>query len=164
MISLIGLPLLVWMFLMPQHQRPYQVYPKPLGLFIPSDDKATGWVRKFSKYTFLHDIRRKKILEVDLNETWPPESDSFLKSQKKALIIQKIAELQFFHDTTIVLKVDFGENNTYGDFIWLLNLAHQFMIKYFSYFDNSFYLLGNPRPRPTPKGSAAKADPPQIYL
>lgn len=108
-------------------------------------------MRNFSKYNFLLGIQRKKIIEVDLNEAWSSAYDSLLRSQKKSLIIQKISELQFFHDTTFVLKVDFGDNNTYGDFIWLLNLAHRFMVRYYAFFDDSFYLLGNPHAAPTPK-------------
>ena len=48
--------------------------------------------------------------------------------------------------------------------MWLLNLARKFMIRHYAFFDNSFYILGNPRPAPTPKDSIAKADPPQNYL
>ena len=164
MISLIGLPLLVWIFLLPRHREQHWIYPRPLRLAIPSDTKATSSMRYFSKYSFLRGIQRKKIIEVDLNEAWPSAYDSLLRSQKKSLIIQKISELQFFHDTTVVLKVDFGDNNTYGDFIWMLTLANRFMVRYYAFFDDSFYLLGNPRAAPTPKDSAAKPDPPEIYL
>lgn len=159
MISLIGLPLLVWTFLVPHHTEQYRTYSKPIRLFIPSDHRATGWVRDFSKYAFLRDIRRKKILEVDLNETWSSAYDSLLRSQKKALIIQKMSELQFLHDTTTVLKIAFGDDNTYGDFMWLLDLAHKFMFSRYAFFDNSFYFLGNPRPAPTPKDTTEKIGP-----
>jgi hypothetical protein len=161
MISLIGLPLFVWIFPAPHHQAQDRVYSKPLRLVLPSDNTTTGWVRNFSKRTFLHDIRRKRILEVDFNEVRSAPYDSLLQYQK-ALIFQKMSELQFLHDTTAVLKIDFGDDNTYGDFMWLLNLAHQLMFKHYAFFDNSFYILGNPRPAPTPKDS--KADQPQIYL
>jgi hypothetical protein len=59
MISLIGLPLFVWIFLLPHHQAQYWVYSKPLRLFIPSDDKATGWVRNFFKYLSSRDTAKK---------------------------------------------------------------------------------------------------------
>lgn len=164
MISLIGLPLFVWIFLLPHYQAQYWVYSKPLRLFIASDDKATGWVCNFSRFTFLREMRRKKVLEVDFNETCSSAYDLVLHSSKKALITQKMAEMQFLHDTTVVLKVDFGDDNTYGDFMWLLNLTQKFMFKHYAFFDNSFYLLGNPSPAPKTKYSDAKAAPPQIYL
>ncbi len=163
-ISLIGLPLLVWIFLLPHHLEQHWTYPRPLRLAIPSETKVTGSMRNFSKYNFLREIKRKKIIEVDLNEDWRSAYDSFLRSQKESLIIQKISELQFFHDTTFILKVDFGDNNTYGDFMWLLDLSYRFRVRYYAFFDDSFYLLGNPHAAPTPKDSAAKPDPPHIYL
>src|SRR5882757_1895863 len=82
MISLIGLPLFVWIFLAPHHQAQDRVYSKPLRLVLPSDEPATVWKQTFSKKTFLRDIRRKKILEVALNETRSAAYDSLLQYQK----------------------------------------------------------------------------------
>jgi hypothetical protein len=150
MISLIGLPLLVWMFLLPHHPEQSWIYPRPLKLFIPSERSSTRNIRLFSTYNFLSDIRGKKVLEIDFNETWSPGCDSLFISEKKDLIVRKIQDLQFLHDTTTVLKVDFGDKNNYGDFMWLLGLAHRYMLKRYAFFDDHFYLLGNPRPEPTP--------------
>jgi hypothetical protein len=150
MISLIGLPLLVWMFLLPHHSEQSWIYPRPLRLFIPSDGKSTRNIRIFSTYNFLSDIRGKKVLEINFNETWSPYCDSLSRSEKKDFIVRKVEDLQFLHDTTTVLKVDFGDKNTYGDFIWLLALAHKYMMKHYAFFGDAFYLLGNPRQVPIP--------------
>ena len=48
--------------------------------------------------------------------------------------------------------------------IWLLTLAHTYRVKHYSFFDDSFYLLGDPRPVPEPKDLNKKADPSHIYM
>lgn len=149
MISLIGLPLLVWVFLLPHPPGQRWNFHQPLRLFLPSDKKVSRFVRGFSKYNVLADIRGKKILVIDLNETWPPGYDSPFIKQRKAFIEKTMLELQLLHDTSTVLRVDFGKNNTYGDFIWLVNLAHTYLLKRYAFFDDRFYLFANPRPDPT---------------
>jgi hypothetical protein len=150
MISLIGLPLLVWICLLPHRPQQHWYYRQPLRLLLPSDKRNTYG---YSKFSVLREIRGKKILDVDLNETWPPGPDSLFQEQRKDFIMKTILELQLLHDTSTVLKVDFGENNRYGDFIWLINKAHPYMVRRYAFFDDSFYLFANPRPHPTPPDS-----------
>ena len=145
-ISLIGLPILVLLFLHRDHQ-PIQPVSKRIKFFLPSDRPDEPYISRFSKQNFLNRIKGKKVLEIDLNE--PADSNrTFIMERKRAFITRKIEELQFLHDTTAVVKVDFDDINTFSDFMWILMEAKAYQLKTYAYFDNSFYLLGTPPPAP----------------
>ncbi len=59
----------------------------------------------------------------------------------------EIERLVFTHDTSTVLKVDLGENNSYGDFVWLYNHMAFYKLQHYAFVDNSLYILSN---RPSP--------------
>lgn len=136
MISLLGL--LVLLLVLSPKPLPRQ---RVLWLFLPYDGPNTQFLG-FSKYSFLHDIRRKKVMYIDLN--YPnPACDSNLFTKKLDYISGEIARLQFLSDTFSVLKVGLGANNTYGNFIWLVNQAKIYGVKRYALIDDNFYLLAN---------------------
>jgi hypothetical protein len=47
-----------------------------------------------------------------------------------------------------VLKIRLGDNNTYGDFVWVFNQAKVYDVKRFVYVDDAYYLFTNPPPEP----------------
>jgi|SRR6185312_5280827 len=145
MISLIGLPILIFILLYQGHE-PVQLSPKRFKVFLPSAHPDKPNIMRFSEQNFLRKIKGKKVLEIDLNE--PSGSNrTFIMDRKRSFICRKLEELQFLHDTTAVLKVDFGRTDTFSDFVWVLLQAKAYQLKIFAYFDNSFYLLGTPPSR-----------------
>lgn len=135
-ISLLGLPILLWIYT--PHQEPR---PRVLSMFFPYEGPDASRYR-FSKYSFLQEIKNKKLLCVDLNDPAPPENRD-LYARKLNFISQEIGRIQFLHDTSTVLKIKFGDSNTYGQFIWLVNEAKIYQVKRYTFFDAAFYMLAN---------------------
>lgn len=75
-----------------------------------------------------------------------PSRNRDLYARKLNFISQEIGRMEFLHDTSVVLKIKFGDSNTYGQFIWLVNQAKIYQVKRYTFFDAAFYILGN---RPT---------------
>jgi len=139
-ISLLGLPLLLFLMKPQEHKRETR-----LSLVIPWDKKQYG----FSRYAVYAHLKKKKIVQVDLwDMTLPYELN--MQQAKRSFIVRELERLQFTHDTSSVLKVTLGSNNTYGDFIWLLNLAVAYGFKRYVFMDDAFYYLPNARPEPPP--------------
>jgi hypothetical protein len=136
MISLLGLPILL-LVLSPKIPPKQRV----LTMVFPYDGPDPDLFR-FSKSSFLQDIKRKKLVYINLN--YPdPANDSNLFLKKLDYISQEIARLQFLSDTFSVLKIGLGANNTYGNFIWLVNQAKIYGVKRYVLVDDNFYLLAN---------------------
>jgi hypothetical protein len=66
------------------------------------------------------------------------------------LVGKELERLQFEHDTTTALKVVFGDETSYGDFMYVLNLALIYQVKRYALVDNEFYFFINPPPAPPP--------------
>ena len=136
LISLLGLSIICVLIVIkgsqprPHDQRPYR-------LLIPSPNKLPNL--SFSENAFLQNIKRKKTFEVDLDE---------LDTLKRSFIKRKIEDLQYLHDTTAIVKVNFLDSNTFGDFMWLLTQMHTYKVKRYAFFNNTFYILGNEPPAP----------------
>ena len=56
---------------------------------------------------------------------------------------EKLEKFKLTNDTTTVIKVDFGNSNTYGQVVWLLNQTLILQLKKWAYIDNSFYFINN---------------------
>lgn len=140
-ISLLGLPILLWIYT--PHLKPR---PRVLSMFFPYEGPDTSLYR-FSKYSFLQEIKTKKLLCVDLNDPTPSRNRD-LYARKLNFISQEIGRLQFLYDTSMALKIKFGDSNTYGQFIWLVNQAKIYQVRRYTFFDAAFYLLAN-RPADT---------------
>ena len=136
MISLLGLPILLWIYT--PHSKPQ---PRVLLMFFPYEGPDTSLYR-FSKYSFLHDIKNKKLLCVDLNDPALSQNKDFF-ARKLSFISQEIGRMQFLDDTSVVVKIKFCDSNTYGQFIWLVNQAKIYLVKRYAFFDDAFYLLAN---------------------
>jgi len=138
-ISLLGLPILLWIYT--PHRKPR---PRVLSIFFPYEGPDASRYG-FSKYSFLQEIKNKKLLCVDLNDPAPSRNRD-LFARKLNFISQEIGRMQFLYDTSVVLKIKIGDSNTYGQFIWLVNQAKIYQVKRYTFFDSAFYLLAN---RPT---------------
>ena len=92
---------------------------------------------QFTKQLVYQKIKGKKVVEVDLD-------DYELIEEKKRFIVREFQRMQFTGDTLSVLKIDFGCQNTFGQFIWILNLAQIYHVKRYAFTDDSFILFANP--------------------
>jgi hypothetical protein len=108
----------------------------------------------FSKYTVLRSIQGKKVNAVDLNEE-VPSYDPSRYQEKQGFIQREIGRMEFTHDSTTVLKVHFGDHNSYGDFVWLLDQAVKYRCRRYAWFDDDFYFLGEAPPPVTPPPPSA---------
>jgi hypothetical protein len=138
LISLIGLPILVF-YLFPKEQKQLTV----IRIFLPSDRKSKDEnIIRYSRDRVFKTIGSKKIFDVNLNPQFPLRDEGKTDSLYEFLS-EKLGKFKLTNDTTIVIKVDFGNSNTYGQVVWLLNqtLIHQ--LKRWAYIDNSFYFINN---------------------
>jgi hypothetical protein len=142
-ISLLGISFLFY-FWVPKSNFPAT----SIRLFLPSDRKDDFQTIGFSKGYFYKSIKGKKIIRIDLNEEYQPQESSLFQA-KLNFISREIERLEFTNDTTTILRIDLGERNTYGHFIWVLNQALTYKLRRYTFVDDSFYLLANPRPART---------------
>jgi hypothetical protein len=142
LISIIGLPILM-LFYRPKET----VAPTYLKLFLPTDRKDDPGMIRFSRGTVYKSLSGKKIITIDLDVETFCEEDSRTKYvfyQKLHFVSQEIERLEFTNDTSSVLKIQFGTNNTYGDFVWVLNELFLYKVKRYALVDNDFYVFADP--------------------
>ncbi|HLK30454.1 MAG TPA: hypothetical protein VKT28_17860 [Puia sp.] len=139
-ISLLGLPIVLY-FLGPE-----DVIDKTcLKLFLASDKKPPKGIRTLSRYTLNEDIKKKKLISIYINNS-DDKNDFFPMDRMLSFIQSEIERLQFTHDTSSVLKIEFGNGSSYGQFVWLLNQTMLYEVKRFVVVDNTVYLFTNPPP------------------
>jgi hypothetical protein len=68
----------------------------------------------------------------------------YVFSRKRHFVSQEIERLEFTNDISSVLKVQFGANNTYGDYVWVLNQLFLYKVKRYAFVDNDFYVFADP--------------------
>jgi hypothetical protein len=144
LISLIGIP--VFLFVFPI-QTPEEY--KAFRVFLPTEEKDS---LRYSRYSICQAITNKKITAVDMSEN---EADAYMNSTEAGyftnrrfnFINSEIERLAFTHDTSKVLKVTLGEENTLHDFVQLYNIATIYLIKRYAFVDNDFYFFANPPPQ-----------------
>jgi len=81
-------------------------------------------------------FKGKKINTVYLDD------NHSLNVEKLDFIAQEALKLKFYHDTTQIIKVQFTEEATYGEFVQLVNSMQMNSIKRYILFNNSFYIFG----------------------
>ena len=143
LISILGLPILL-AFWGPEDP----VQTTAMRLFLPSDQKPPPGVVTFNRYEFNRLLKTKKIVETELHDRpsiLHPEYNAYRTSN---FVLSELARLQFTHDTSEVLKVHFGEETIYGEFVWALDNATLFGYRRYVYLDDDLYYLPNPPPRP----------------
>jgi hypothetical protein len=138
LISLLGLyPLLI---IYPIGEVKIETYIK---FFLASDKKAsTEHFVPYSKYNVYEAIKNKKIVYVNVHDN-DFNSDGYIHNAKMNFIKSEIERLQFTYDTASVLKIELGDENTYGDFVWILNRALIYRLQRYAFVDNCFYFFPN---------------------
>ena len=144
-ISLFGL-LGLFLFFKPAEQPPL-LYERPLRVWLPYDKGPlkykSGQIR-FTKQMIDRDIKGKKLIEIDLDGYELSVSDSGLLHEKKQFIIREFQRMEFTGDTTYVLKVDLGNENSFADFMWLQKEAQRNHINRYAFIDDSFIFFAKP--------------------
>jgi hypothetical protein len=142
LISIIGLPLLLF-FYWPKET----VAPTVLKIFLPTDRNEDPGMMRFSKEVVYKSLKGKKITTIDLDVERFYEGDNrtqYVFSRKQHFVSQEIERLEFTNDTSSILKVQFGANNTYGDYVWVLNQLFLYKVKRYAFVDNDFYIFADP--------------------
>jgi hypothetical protein len=150
MISIIGLPVIL--LLLPVEDKHFQTC---LRLFVPSDERPVDGNIKFTKYFVYETIKKKKVERIRFGSEYYEfpmmnqygDNTSTVKSVKQDFIRQEMLRMQLLHDTNTVLKIELGEESTYGDFVWIINQAVIFDFKRYAYTDNAVYLFSTPPPK-----------------
>ena len=139
LISLMGLPVLLFIW-----GPSDPVFRTAMRLRLPSDEAASGI--GFTREGFLQLTKNKRILTIDLEDLpiYPREADESARDHRFHFVKQEIQRLQFTHDTSTILRIGLGEDNTYGDFVWLCNYMTISAIKRYAVIDDNFYILSNP--------------------
>ena len=141
LISLVGLPILLLLF-GPEEE----VRQRALRLFMPYDEPKDEVAAQFSKAAVYESIRGKNIIAIHGEEPRHDELEHFRYNRKMSFIGSELERLQFTHDTNTVLKIEFDEENAYGDFIHVLNLAILYNVRRYVFVDNNFFLFPNAHP------------------
>lgn len=140
LISLLTLPILFFIF---EPEDP--VYHNSIRLFIPRDGEpdenrlTTGNVFQF--------VKSKKITTVDFwNVDFYDERDYYKKDRKLLFIKKEIERLAFVHDTNAVLKIELGQEASYGEFVWMLNQSILYKMRRYALVNSTFYVFANEIP------------------
>ncbi|MEP7320087.1 MAG: hypothetical protein ABI921_15125 [Panacibacter sp.] len=113
------------------------------------------------RIAFPTDERSKNKFELlfsgpDILDKWKKEKKIFIKigltgeldEDKKRIefIKTKARELKYTYDTIHILKVHFTEDNTYGQFVELVNIMNKDRHKRYMLYKDDFYILGETPP------------------
>jgi hypothetical protein len=140
LISIIGLPILL-LFWGPPALNMYNI----VRLNIPSYAKDTPGVVKFTEEYVYNYLANKKLIILRLDGyAWDEKSLSYKNDFTFA--DKEIERLQSGHDTTKALAIHLGNQNVYGDFVWLCNEALIYNIIKHAFVENNFYFFPNPPP------------------
>lgn len=143
LLSIIGLPILLF-FYWPKETVTHTY----LKLFLPTDRKDDPGMIRFSKGMVYKSLEGKKTITIDLDdvERFYEEDNrtQYVFSRKLHFVSQEIERLEFTNDTSTVLKIQLGANNTYGDFVWVLNQLFVYKVKRYAFVDNDFYVFADP--------------------
>ena len=141
LISIIGLPILLF-FYWPKAT----VAPTCLKVFLPTDQKDDPGMIRFSTGMVYKSLKGKKIVTINLDvERFHEEDDrtQYVFYKKLHFVSQEIERLEFTNDTSTVLKVQLGANNTYGDYVWVLNQLFIYKVKRYAFTDDNFYVYAD---------------------
>jgi hypothetical protein len=133
MISLLVVPVLFY-FLQPTIKTP-----TILKLVVPREDRPedrNSPYLRFSRSAVMAALKGRKI-----NTVYYDENHS-LNVKKLEFIEQEAMKLKFYHDTTQVIKVHLSSDNTYGEFVQLVNIMVKDGHKRYTWIDDDFYIFG----------------------
>ncbi len=140
--SLLGLPvlLLIW-----GPEDP--VYETTMRMILPSEARDRPGMVFYNREGINRRLKGKKIETIELDDLPSRINPDYTMYRKSGFVLRELSRLRFTHDTSEVLKVIFGEESTYGQFVWALNNANIFLYKYYFFLDDALYYMPQPPPR-----------------
>ena len=121
------------------------IYPPQTALrFIvpPDDSDKSEFGKKFSGSGTLKNWKKEKKIFIRVDLTGELSEDK----KRMEFIRNEARRLQYTYDTTHILKVHFSEENTYGQFVELVNMMNKDRHKRYTFFKDDFYILGEAPP------------------
>lgn len=109
----------------------------------PDDEPSRNpEVKSFSGPDMLNEWKRtkKEFITVNLTGYFPEDK------KRMDFIRMEARRLKYTCDTTHILKVHFSDENTYGQFIQLVSIMQQDIHKRYAFYEDDFYILGEPPP------------------
>ncbi|OIR12091.1 hypothetical protein GALL_63420 [mine drainage metagenome] len=116
---------------------------KVLKFILPLDDVSDypyGLI--YSTKLILERVRRKKIIKIGLIGNYQEDQKRF------EFIRQEARRLKYTCDTTAVIQVHFIKENTYGQFVYLVNMMIEDQHKSYALANDNFYIFGENPPLP----------------
>lgn len=109
-----------------------------LKMALPGNDFDTsGFDKYWSGAWILHEWKNqnKKFIPIYLT------GDKLEDNKRFDLITFESRKLMYTHDTNNIVKVHFNDENTYGQFIRLINMMVEDHHKRYFYYNDDFYIL-----------------------
>ena len=115
--------------------------PCVLRLVLPDDDLDTSdFGKRFSGKTFLHEAKKQKKKFITIYLTGDMKEDE----KRFDLIRYESRRIKYTCDTNTIVKVHFTDENTYGQFVELVNMMGEDQHKRYMNYQDDFYILGDP--------------------
>lgn len=114
-----------------------------IRLNMPSDEPShDSYIKSFSGPDILNEWKttKKKFVTIDLT------GDTKEDEKRIDLITLEARRLKYEHDTTSVIRVHINEENTYGQFVQLVNTMLKDRQKRYFLYKDDFYILGESLP------------------
>lgn len=110
---------------------------KVLKFILPLDDVSDyPYGLTYSTKHILERVRREKIIRIGM-------IGNFQEDQKRfEFIRQEARRLKYTCDTTDVIQVHFINENTYGQFVYLVNMMIEDQHKNYVLINDDFYIFG----------------------
>lgn len=137
MISLIGLPILVYFFI--PSAKPSTV----IKIYLLRDriyEQSANFSIITMENSFYGPTARKRKIEFDIRPDSTGRNNEMINFEFN-LISNEIGIIKKFNDTNTIIKVTFGKLNTYGDIIWLLNQTMLHQCNRWGLLDGTFYIM-----------------------
>jgi biopolymer transport protein ExbD len=145
LISLLGLPLLL-IFFGPEEKQVYS----SMKLFLPADQspEQLEGMRYFDKQQVINSTKGKQIENIMIEGYMhiANDYDPYVQKRKLAFVQQEIERLAFSYDTSRVLKIKMDRTSSYGDFMYVLNMAVVYHCRRYAVVDDVIYIFANNPP------------------
>ena len=133
-------------------------YETTMKMYLPSEARDRPGMVFYNREGINRRLKGKKIETVELDDLPSRIDPDYTMYSRSGFVLRELSRLRFTHDTSEVLKVNFGEESTYGQFVWALNNANIFLYKYYFFLDDALYYVPQPPPVPDTSRNLATLD------
>ena len=108
-----------------------------IRLFLPNLCKdANSFNSRFSENSVLQEVRKKKVIRVELTGDYSEDYKRF------SFIRSETQRLKYSNDTTTIMQVHFTNENSYGQFVYLISFLLEDHQKRYALVQNDLYIFG----------------------